>query len=64
MHILPNMSKNKENQTMKIGPLIQCNMRNIFPQKLYIKYGGENSPRLFSKESKSNISQDQRSEIL
>ena len=49
---------------MKFGQLIQYNMRNIFPEKLYTKCGGETSPRLFSKKSKLNISQDERFEIL
>ena len=28
-HILTNISQNKGNQTMKLGQLIECNMRNI-----------------------------------
>ena len=30
IHILPNISKSKDNQTMKFGKLIECNMRNSF----------------------------------
>ena len=30
IHILPNISRSKGNQTMKYGQLIQYNMRNIF----------------------------------
>ena len=30
IHILPNISKIKGNQTMKFGQLIECNMRNSF----------------------------------
>ena len=34
MHILPNISVSKGNQTMKLCQLIQYNMRNIFLEKL------------------------------
>ena len=37
------------NHTMKPGPLIKYNKRNIFHQKLYIKCGGEASRRPFDK---------------
>ena len=30
---------------MKLGQLIEYNMRNIFLVKLYTKYGGETIPR-------------------
>ena len=32
---------------MKLGLFIEYNMRNIFLEKSYIKYGGETSPRPF-----------------
>ena len=44
LHILPNISRSKGNQIMTFGQLIECNMRNIFPEKSYIKCGGETSP--------------------
>ena len=47
IHILPNISRSKGNQTMKFGQLIECNIRNIFLEKSYIKCGGETSHRLF-----------------
>ena len=34
IQILPNISKNKDNQTLKFGQLIEYNVRNIFHQKL------------------------------
>ena len=34
-------------------------MRNIFLEKSYTKYGGETSPRPFSKKSVLNIPLDQ-----
>ena len=33
IHMLPNISGSKFNQTMKFGQLIEYNMRNIFPEK-------------------------------
>ena len=38
------ISKSKENQKMKFGQLIENNMRDIFLEKSYSKYGGEPSP--------------------
>ena len=49
MHILPNISRGKGNQTMKFGQLLQYNMRNIFVEKLYTTCGGEIIPRPFLK---------------
>ena len=37
IHALPNISKSKDNQTMKFGQLIECNMRNNFFKKSYTK---------------------------
>ena len=45
IHILPNISQSKGNQTMKVGTLIEDNKRNIFLQKLCRKWGRETSPR-------------------
>ena len=39
IHILPNISRSKGNQTMKFDQLIECNMRNIFLEKSYTKHG-------------------------
>ena len=39
IHILPNISQSKGNQTIKFGQLIQYNKRNIFLQKLCRKWG-------------------------
>ena len=46
---------------MKPGQLIEINLRNTFPEKLYTKCGGETIPRPLSKKSKS---QDQCSKVL
>ena len=46
IHILPNISKNKSNRTMKSAQLIY-NMRNIFLEKSWTNYGGEASHRPF-----------------
>ena len=37
IHILPNISQSKGDQTMKFGQLIKHNQRNILLQKLYGK---------------------------
>ena len=59
IHISPNISRSKGNQTMNFGQLIECNTRNIFYEKSYTKCGGETSPRSFSEKSKLSISLDQ-----
>ena len=41
---------------MKIGQLMEYNMRNIFIEKLYTKCAGEAIPRRSSKVSKLSIS--------
>ena len=64
IHILPNISKSKGNQTIKFGQLIEYNLRNIFLEKSYTKYGGKTIPRPFSEKSKSSISLDQQSKVL
>ena len=33
MHISPSIPRSKDNQPMKFGQLIECNMRNIFLEK-------------------------------
>ena len=52
IHIFPNISRRKCNQTMKLGQLIKYNMRNTFVEKSYTKCGGETILRPFSKKSK------------
>ena len=49
IHIFPNISRSKDSQTKKFGQLIEHNMRNIFLEKLYTKYGAEASFRPFYK---------------
>ena len=49
MHMFPNISRSKDNQTNKFGQLIEYNMRIIFLEKSYTKYE-ETSPRPFSKK--------------
>ena len=59
IYILPNISRSKDNQIMKLGQLIQYNTRNVFLEKSYTKCGGETSLRPFSEKSKLSISLDQ-----
>ena len=44
MHILPNVSRNKCNQAIEFGELIEYNMRNIFVEKSYTRCAGETIP--------------------
>ena len=64
LHILPNISRSKRNQKMKFGQLIECDMRNIFLEKTYTKWGGETSPRPFSEKLKLRISLDPDCKVL
>ena len=43
---------------MKLGQLIEYNMRNVFVEKPYKKCVGETVPRPLSKKSKLSISLD------
>ena len=49
IHILPNISRGKGNQTVKFIQLIEHNVRNIFLEKSYTICGGGTSPKPFSK---------------
>ena len=64
IHLFPNISIIKGNETMKFGQLIEYNMKNIFLEKSNTKCGGENSPRTCYKKTKLEIPQDQQSEML
>ena len=55
IHILHNISRNKGNQAMKIGQLIEYNMRNIFVDKSYTKYTEETVTRPLSKKSELSL---------
>ena len=48
---------------MKIGQLIEYNMRNIFLENSYTKCGRETAPRPFPKKSKLTKSMDQYSKV-
>ena len=58
IHILPNISRSKGNQTMKFGQLLEYNMKNIFVETSYTKCGGGTIPRPFSKKLKLSRSLD------
>ena len=45
IYIFPSISRSKGNQTMKFNQLTEYKMRNIFPEKIYQKCGGETIPR-------------------
>ena len=61
IHVLPFISRSKDNQAVKFGQLKEYNMRKILPEKSYSKYGRETSPKPFSKKS---TSLDQWSKVL
>ena len=48
-YIFSNISRNKDNQTMEFGQLIEYNMRNICLEKLFTKFNEKTIPRPFSK---------------
>ena len=48
IQILSNIVSSKDNQTIKFGQLIDCNMRNSFLKKSCKNCGGGNSPRPFN----------------
>ena len=54
IHILPNISRSKGNQTTEFGQLIENNMVNIFLEKSYRKCGEKLVPESFIK----NLSMD------
>ena len=64
VHILPNISRSKNNKAIKIGHLIEDNMGSIFLEKSYTKCGGETIPRPCSKKSKLRTSLKQYSQVL
>ena len=47
IHILYNISRSKDNQTIKFGQLLEYNMRNISVEKSYTTCVGETIVRLF-----------------
>ena len=54
--------KKEDNQTMKFGPLIGNNIRNIYVKTLYTKCGEETIPWRFSKKLELSLSLDQYSQ--
>ena len=59
IHVLPSISRSKDNQTMRFAQLIEYNMRKMFDEKSYTKWGGETSSRPFFKKLKLKISLNQ-----
>ena len=55
IHILPNILRSKDNQTMKLGQLIDYDMSIILIENWCTNYGGETSPRPFSEKLKLSI---------
>ena len=59
IHMLPYISRNKDNQTVKFVQLIEYNIRKIFLEESYQKFGGKTTPKPFSIKSKMSISINQ-----
>ena len=55
LHILPNISQSKGNQTMKFVQLIDYNKRNLSLQRLCRKWGKVTSSRTFFIFFKKNL---------
>ena len=52
IHILSSISRRRGTQTMRLGQLIEYNMRITFRKKRYTKYGGKTIPDPFLKNQK------------
>ena len=48
IHVLPNISRNKGNQAIKFGQLIEYNTINTVLEKSHTKCGEQPIPRCFS----------------
>ena len=59
IHTLPNISRSKDNQTMKFRQLIEYIIRKIFLQKSHSKSGEETIPTPYTKKSNLSMSLDQ-----
>ena len=55
MYILPNILRNKDNQKMQFGQLIECNMRYIFLENHIKNMVEKLFPDPFLKKSKFSI---------
>ena len=55
----PTSQEVKDNQAIKFGQLIECNMRNTFLEKSFKKCVRETIPRPFTEKSILSISLDQ-----
>ena len=64
IYTLPNISRQKDNQTMKLSKQIEQNMRNIILENSSTKFGGKSSATSFYKMLKLRIFLDQLSEML
>ena len=53
-----------DHEIISYSQLVEYNMRNIFLEKSYTKWGRETIPRPFSKNLKLYISVDQKSKVL
>ena len=59
IHVLTNISRSKDKHALKTGQLLEYDLRNIFLEKSYAKYGWETISIPFSKKPILSISLDQ-----
>ena len=59
MHILANISRSKDNRSMKFVQLIECNMGSIFLKNYTQNVVEKIFPDIFSKKLKLSVSLDQ-----
>ena len=64
IHILPNILRSKDNETIKFGQLLEYNTKVSFPEKSNTKCGAEASSRPFSKKLKLSMSLYHKSKVL
>ena len=53
IHLLPNISRGKDNEGMKFDQQIEHNMKSTFLKKYYTGRGVETSPRPISKKKQN-----------
>ena len=64
IYILLKSLSSKNNQSIKVGQLIECKVKDIILEKSYTKCDEQSSSASFSEKSKMNIFLYQQSEIL
>ena len=56
---MTHISRSEGNKAIKFGQLVEYNVRNIFLEKSYTKYGSKTVPKPFSEMSKLRLHLEQ-----